>query len=72
MAKQFLQDLTVLFIPPWSVDHKNMKEKNIPRWLFEGSTTSGKNKLPDGLDWPCYLDGSSKNHHGLFFSFIFL
>ena len=29
------KNLTAFFIPPWYVDHKNMKEKNIPRWLFE-------------------------------------
>ena len=72
MAKSFYKDLTAFFTPPRYVDHINMKEKNIPQWLFEGSTTYGKNKLPNGLDWPCYLGGSSKSHNGIFFSFLFL
>ena len=34
-AKNPYRDLTPFFIPPRYVDHKNMNEKNIPRWLFE-------------------------------------
>ena len=59
MAKNSYKDLKAFFIPPMYADDKNMKEKNIPRWLFEGSTTQGKNKLPNGLDWPCYIGGTS-------------
>ena len=33
--KNSYRDLTVVFIPPRYVDHNNMKEKSIPRWLFE-------------------------------------
>ena len=72
MAKNSYKDLTAFSTPPKYADQKNMKEESIPRWLFEGSTTKVKNKLPDGLDWPCYLGGSSKSHGGIFFSFIFL
>ena len=39
MAKKSYKDLTAFFTPPKYADQKNMKEKNIPRWLFEGSTT---------------------------------
>ena len=39
MAKNSYKDLKAFFIPPRFVDHKNIKEKNIPRWLFKGSTT---------------------------------
>ena len=35
MAKNSYKDLTAFFIPPKYVDHKIMKEKNIPQWLFE-------------------------------------
>ena len=37
--KNSYKDLTAFFTPPKYADQKNMKEKNIPRWLFEGSTT---------------------------------
>ena len=33
--KNSYRDLTPFSIPPKYVDHKNMNEKNIPRWLFE-------------------------------------
>ena len=67
MAKNSYRVLTAFSLPPWYGDHKNMKENQIPRRLFEGSTTLGKNKLPNGLDWPCYLGGSSKSHRYFFF-----
>ena len=34
-GKKSYKDLTVFFIPFRYVDHKNMREKNIPQWLFE-------------------------------------
>ena len=42
------------------------------RWLFEGRPRQGKNVLPDGLNWLCYLAGSSKSHRGNSISFILL
>ena len=72
MVKNSYNDLTAFFMPPRYADNKNIIEKNISWWLFKGSTTHGKNKLPNGLDWPCYLGGSSKSHRGIFFSFLFL
>ena len=65
MAKNSYKDLTAFFTPPKYADQKNVKEKNIPWWLFEGITSQGKYKMPDGLDWPCYLDGGLKSHHGV-------
>ena len=50
MAKNSYKDLTAFFTTPKYADQKMMKEKNIPRWLFEGCTTQGKNKLPDGKE----------------------
>ena len=66
MTKNSYRDLKAFFIPPRYVDNKNMEQNQIPRWLFEGSTTQDKNKLPDGPDWPCYLGSSSKSHRGIF------
>ena len=67
MAKNSYKDLTDFFTTPKFADQRNMGEKNIPQWLFEDSTTQDKNKLPNGLDWPCYLGGSSKSLRGIFF-----
>ena len=39
-----------------------MQEIKFLRWLFEGRPRQGKNVLPDGLNWLCYLAGSSKSH----------
>ena len=39
-----------------------MLEIELSRWLFEGRPRQGKNILPDGLNWLCYLAGSSKSH----------
>ena len=49
-----------------------MKEIEFSRWLFEGRLRQGKNLLPDGLNWLCYLAGSSKSHRENSISFIFL
>ena len=49
-----------------------MEEIEVSRWLFEGRLRQGKNVLPDGLNWLCYLAGSSKSHRENSISFIFL
>ena len=49
-----------------------MEEIEISRWLFEGRPRQGNNVLPDGLNWLCYLAGSSKSHRENSISFIFL
>ena len=49
-----------------------MEEIEFSRWLFEGRLRQGKNLLPDGLNWLCYLAGSSKSHHENSISCIFL
>ena len=41
-------------------------------WPFEGRPRQGKNVLPDGLNWLCYLAGSSKSHRENSISCIFL
>ena len=51
--KGIWQHLSCLLV----MEIKNMKENQIPRWLFKGRTTKGKNKLPD---WPCYLCSTSE------------
>ena len=33
--KNSYRDLTAFFIPPRYIDHKNIKEENIPKWLSE-------------------------------------
>ena len=48
-----------------------MEEIEFSRWLFEGRLRQGKNVLPDGLNWLCYLTGSSKSHRENSISFIF-
>ena len=49
-----------------------MEEIEFSRWLFEGRPRQGKNVLPDGLNWLCYLAGSSKSHRENSISCIFL
>ena len=49
-----------------------MEEIEFSRWLFEGRPRQGKNVLPDGLNWLCYLAGSSKSHRQNSISCIFL
>ena len=49
-----------------------MEEIEFLRWLFEGRPRQGKNVLPDGLNWLCYLAGSSKSHRENSISCIFL
>ena len=49
-----------------------MKEIEFSPWLFEGRLRQCKNMLPDGLNWLCYLAGSSKSHRANTISFIFL
>ena len=49
-----------------------MEEIEFSRWLFEGRPRQGKNVLPDGLNWLCYLAGSSRNHRENSISCIFL
>ena len=49
-----------------------MEEIEFSRWLFEGRPRQGKNVLPDGLNWLCYLAGSSKSHLENSISCIFL
>ena len=61
MAKKSYFDLKAFFIP-YDEDHKNVKENQIQPWLLEGRPNQGKHILPDRLDWPCYLGGSSKSH----------
>ena len=56
----------------WWGDSKNMEEIEFSRWLFEGRSRQGKNVLPDGLNWLCYLAGSSKSHRENSISCIFL
>ena len=46
----------------WWGDSKNMEEIEFSRWLFEGRPRQGKNVLPGGLNWLCYLACSSKSH----------
>ena len=48
-----------------------MEEIEFSQWLFEGRPRQGKNVLPDGLNWLCYLAGSSKSHRENSISFIF-
>ena len=67
MEKDSHRNLTVFFIPCKHGDHKNMKENQIPKWLFEGRASKGKNKLPDGLDWPCYKVAAQKATVGIEF-----
>ena len=70
--KSVLEDLTTFFMSTWLGDSENMEEIEFSRWLFEGRPRKGKNKLPDGLNWLCYLAGSSKSHRENSISFIFL
>ena len=49
-----------------------MEEIEFSRWLFDGRLRQGKNVLPDGLNWLCYLAGNSKSHRENSISFIFL
>ena len=49
-----------------------MEEIEFSRWLFEGRPRQGKNVLPDGLNWLCYLAGSSQGHRENSISCIFL
>ena len=49
-----------------------MLEIELSRWLFEGRPRQGKNMLPNGLNWLCYLAGSSKSHRENSISCIFL
>ena len=49
-----------------------MEEIEFLKWVFEGRPRQGKNVLPDGLNWLCYLAGSSKSHRENSISSIFL
>ena len=49
-----------------------MLEIELSGWLFEGRPRQGKNMLPDGLNWLCFLAGSSKSHCENSISCIFL
>ena len=49
-----------------------MEEIEFAQWLFEDRLRQGKNVLPDGLNWLCYVAASSKSHHENSISFIFL
>ena len=49
MAKNSYKDLTAFFTPPKYADQKDIKEKNNPLWLFEGSTTPWSKKALSGL-----------------------
>ena len=49
-----------------------MEKIEFLQWLFEGRLRQGKNVLPDGLNCLCYFAGSSKSHHEISISFIFL
>ena len=64
--------MTTFFMSTWWGDSKNIEEIEFSRWLFEGRPRQGKNVLPDGLNWLCYLAGSSKSHCENSISCIFL
>ena len=49
-----------------------MEEIEFSRWLLEGQLRQGKNVLPDGLNWLCFLAGSSQGHRENSISCIFL
>ena len=49
-----------------------MEEIEFSRWPFEDRPRQGKNVLPGGLNWLCYLAGSSKSHRENSISCIFL
>ena len=34
-----------------------MEKIEFSLWLFEGRLRQGKNVLPDGLNWQCYVAG---------------
>ena len=70
--KTSFQHLTILFMSSWWGNSKNMQEIEFSRWLFEDRPRQGKNVLPDGLNWLCYLAGSSKSHRENSISCIFL
>ena len=38
--------------------------KYVRNWIFKGSQRRRKKVQSDGLDWLCYLAGSSRCHHG--------
>ena len=69
--KKCLKDLTTFIMSTWWGDSKNMVKIEFSRWLFEGRLRQGKNVLPDGLNWLCYLAGSSKSHRENSISFMF-
>ena len=48
MTKISYRDLTVFFIAPRHVEHKIMREKNIPWWLFRAALLRAKISCPMG------------------------
>ena len=59
-------------MPTWWGDSKNREEIEFSRWLFEGRPRQGRNVLPDGLNWLCYFEGSSKPSWEFNFLYIFV
>ena len=49
-----------------------MQEIKFPQWLFECGPRQGKKVLANGLDWMSYFAGSSKRHHEILISCIYL
>ena len=54
------------FMSTWWGDCKNMQETWFSRWLSEDRRRQGKKVLLDGVDWLCYLAGSSKKPSRVF------
>ena len=53
-------------------NYKNTHEIYLPLWLVEDRPKQGKKGLTDGLDWLCYLAGTSMSHRKISISCIFL
>ena len=53
-------------------NYKNTHEIYLPLWLVEDRPKQGRKGLQDGLDWLCYLSGTSMSHHTISNSCIFL
>ena len=50
----------------------DMKEIIAQQCFFEGKTKHGKEVLPSWPDWLSYFAGSSKSHHEISISWIYL
>ena len=69
---KYPKSISRIFLTTWWGKSKNIEENEFSRWLFEGRLRQGKNVLPDGLNWLCYLAGSSKSYRDNSISCIFL